>query len=182
MPLGMPADACVPHTACPQSQPSKTTDAAPPSRPHPNPATLPPALQPVDQLTPLEGEERMWDPQEIKNIRWGRLAATVALLVSGGFLLGRGLLLRSAALGPAGQQLAAAGAGATGPAAAAAARPAPALLLSRAEAARVVAQWQAAKARALGPQHDIKGLSSILRGEVLQQWRERAKQIQGKGW
>lgn len=120
----------------------------------------------------------MWDAEAQRTLRWGRLAATVALLASGGFLLGRGMLLRSTGAATAAQRLAAA------PVAAAAAEAAPAAApaLSRSEAAAVIARWQAAKAAALGPRHDIKGLSAILRGDVLRQWQERATQIQQKGW
>lgn len=132
-----------------------------------------PRLQPVEQLAALDGEERMWDAEEQRNIRWGRLAASVALLVGGGMLLGRSAALR----GPAAAQQPGA------PVAAAVAKAAaPALSLSRGEAAAVIGRWQEAKAAALGPKHDIKGLSSILRGQVLDQWRERAQQIQKKGW
>lgn len=133
--------------------------------------------QPVEQLTPLDGEERMWDAEGQRNVRWGRLVATVALLAGGGFLIGRSMLLRqpAAALAPA-------------PVAAVAAAPttakvaAPTVTLNRSEAAAVIAKWQAAKAAALGPKHDVKGLAAVLRGELLQQWKDRAQQIQKKGW
>lgn len=138
-------------------------------------------LQPVEQLTPLDGETRMWDAEAQRSLRWGRLAATVALLAGGGFLLGRGMLLRRTGAATAAQQLAAAPAAAVA-AAAAAPAPAAAPTLSRSEAAAVIARWQAAKAAALGPRHDIQGLGAILRGDVLQQWQERATQVQQKGW
>ncbi|KAL4443575.1 hypothetical protein ABPG75_011312 [Micractinium tetrahymenae] len=177
------------HTARPEIT---AAAAAPPPPPVAMPPSVPEAaagedfdanvafaMQPVEQLTPLDGEDRMWDAEAQRNVRWGRLAATVALLASGGFLLGRGMLLRSTGAATAAQQLAAAPA-----AVAAAAEPAPAAAptLSRSEAAAVIARWQAAKAAALGPKHDIKGLSAILRGDVLRQWQERATQIQQKGW
>ncbi|PSC72514.1 ACCUMULATION AND REPLICATION OF CHLOROPLASTS chloroplastic [Micractinium conductrix] len=186
-----PADLKPRHTARPELT---AAVAAPPPSP-PAPVAMPPsvpeagpgeefdanvafAMQPIEQLTPLEGEERMWDSGEVKTIRWGRLAATVVLLASGGFLLGRCLLLRSTTA----QQLVAAAPAAAPVAAAAAQQAAPRLTLSRAEAAAMIARWQAAKAAALGPQHDTKGLPAVLRGEVLQQWRDRAAQIQQKGW
>jgi hypothetical protein len=138
---------------------------------------LPPLLsftmQPVDQLTVLAGEQRMWDSSEPRSVRWGRLAATVALLAGGSFLLGRAALLQRPA--PAGQALPTV-------AVQAATQVAAAPALSRSEAANIISKWQAVKARALGPQHDARGLASILRGEVLQQWQERAQQIQSKGW
>lgn len=142
----------------------------PPCLPH-----VPLRLQPVQQLTPLDGEERMWDTVEQRNVRWGRLVATVALLAGGGFLLGRAALLRQqqgAGLSPA----------AAPPAAVAARAAAPVVQLSRSEAASVIGRWQGIKAAALGPEHDIGGLGAILRGDVLGQWQERAQQIQKKGW
>ena len=35
---------------------------------------------------------------------------------------------------------------------------------------------------ALGGQHDLSGLSQILAGEMLQQWRERAEESLESGW
>lgn len=128
----------------------------------------------------------MWDAEAPRTIRWGRLLATVALLAGGGFLLGRSVMLRGSGQPPAGlggsgpapvAAVASRGAAAAAPSAAPAAAS-----LTRAEAAAVIGRWQAAKAAALGPKHDVKGLSSILRGEVLDQWRQRAQQIQRKGW
>lgn len=137
--------------------------------------------QPVDQLTPLEGEDRMWDTEGPRSVRWGRLAASAALLAGGALLLCRAALLRAPApSGPAAPPAKAA------PAAKAAvkkqAAAAPAVTLSRAEAAAVIGRWQAVKAAALGPKHDAKGLAAVLRGEVLDQWRDRAAQIKAKGW
>ncbi|KAI3428117.1 hypothetical protein D9Q98_006500 [Chlorella vulgaris] len=136
------------------------------------------AMQPVEQLTPLTGEERMWDTVEQRTVRWGRLAATAALLAGGIVLLARSLLMP-------GQPPAAVAGMQASPAPVAVAVPAPAAsapVLSRTQAATVVAQWQAVKARALGPEHDTSGLRGILRGEVLVQWQDRARQIQSKGW
>lgn len=136
------------------------------------------AMQPVEQLTPLTGEERMWDTVEQRTVRWGRLAATAALLAGGVVLLARSLLMP-------GQPPAAVAGMQASPAPVAVAVPAPAAsapVLSRTQAATVVAQWQAVKARALGPEHDTSGLRGILRGEVLVQWQDRARQIQSKGW
>lgn len=149
-------------------------------------------LQPVEQLTPLDGEDRMWDAQAPRNMRWGRLAATIALLAGGGFLVGRSMVMQgssSSSMVPpptAPVTSSAAAAAVTSRSSAAVAQThvaAPvAASLTRAEAAAVIGKWQAAKAAALGPKHDVKGLASILRGEVLDQWRQRAQQIQRKGW
>lgn len=148
-------------------------------------------VQPVEQLTPLDGEDRMWDAQSPRNLRWGRLAATIALLAGGGFLVGRSMVLQSSSgmvqppAAPASSGSAAAAAAVTARSSTAAAHTAAvpvAASLSRSEAAAVIGKWQAAKAAALGPKHDVKGLAGILRGEVLEQWRQRAQQIQRKGW
>lgn len=148
-------------------------------------------MQPVEQLTPLDGEDRMWDAQSPRNLRWGRLAATIALLAGGGFLVGRSMELQSSSgmaqppAAPASSGGAAAAAAVTARSSTAAAHTAAvpvAASLSRSEAAAVIGKWQAAKAAALGPKHDVKGLAGILRGEVLEQWRQRAQQIQRKGW
>lgn len=128
----------------------------------------------MEQLTPLEGEERMWDTVEQRNLRWGRLAATATLLVGGAALLGRGVL--------AGRQLATVPAPAAPAVAAVAPAAAAAAPLTRGEASAVIARWQGIKARALGPQHDVRALGAVLRGEVLEQWQERAQQIESKGW
>jgi multidrug efflux pump subunit AcrA (membrane-fusion protein) len=120
----------------------------------------------------------MWDTVEQRTVRWGRLAATAALLAGGVVLLARSLLMP-------GQPPAAVAGMQASPAPVAVAVPAPAAsapVLSRTQAATVVAQWQAVKARALGPEHDTSGLRGILRGEVLVQWQDRARQIQSKGW
>ena len=146
-------------------------------------------LQPVEQLTPLDGEDRMWDAQSPRNLRWGRLAATIALLAGGGFLVGRSMVVQSSS-GMVQPPQAAASSGTaaaavttrSSPAAARTAAAPVAASLSRSEAAAVIGKWQAAKAAALGPKHDVKGLASILRGDVLEQWRQRAQQIQRKGW
>ena len=145
----------------------------------------------MEQLTPLDGEDRMWDAQAPRTMRWGRLAATIALLAGGGFLVGRSMVLQGGngavpppAAAPASSGAAAAAAAVTRSStvvAHTAAAPV-AASLTRPEAAAVIGKWQAAKAAALGPKHDVKGLASILRGEVLDQWRQRAQQIQRKGW
>jgi hypothetical protein len=198
-----PADLKPRHTARPELTAAANALHAPPPPPKPMPPAVPEAaegedfdanvalsMQPVEQLTPLDGEDRMWDAQSPRNLRWGRLAATIALLAGGGFLVGRSMVVQSSSTGmvpppaaPASSGAAAAVTARSSTVAAQTVVAAPvAASLTRAEAAAVIGKWQAAKAAALGPKHDVKGLASILRGDVLNQWRQRAQQIQRKGW
>ena len=49
-------------------------------------------------------------------------------------------------------------------------------------AERMVLQWQRVKAAALGGQHDVARLSSVLDGRMLTQWKDRAMDVKHKGW
>eukprot|EP00887_Chlorella_sp_A99_P001959 scaffold18.g1959.t1 len=126
-------------------------------------------VQPLADLTPLTGEERMWDSYEARSVRWGRVLGLAAVLAGAAFLGGRAWVAQQ-------QQPAAATA-----AAAHGEQPA-AAQLSRAEAAALIQQWQMVKAEALGPSHAVGRLSSVLGGELLQQWRERAESVRERGW
>ena len=48
-------------------------------------------------------------------------------------------------------------------------------------AARVVRRWQTIKAEALGGLHKSDTLDQILDGEMLEQWQQRAKDVQNAG-
>lgn len=49
-------------------------------------------------------------------------------------------------------------------------------------AERMVRKWQAAKARALGPTHDMAALPEVLEGEMLNSWTDRASDVMRNGW
>lgn len=50
------------------------------------------------------------------------------------------------------------------------------------QAVALLKKWQRAKAAAMGPSHDIGNLNSVLTGRVLDQWIDRAKGVEAKGW
>ena len=54
-------------------------------------------------------------------------------------------------------------------------------VLSTRQIESIVRQWQAEKTRALGPKHDSSKLGSVLCGDMLTSWAQKAKAIQERG-
>jgi hypothetical protein len=54
--------------------------------------------------------------------------------------------------------------------------------LTKENAQKIVETWLAAKAAAMGPQNDVKGLSLILTEPILAYWQEQAQSARQDGW
>lgn len=135
-------------------------------------------------ITPLAGEERMWDSSPGRNVRWGRVVALAALL--GGVAFAGGRVALGGRVAPAPPAVAAAAAASEAGRAPSQARAAPvapaAAALGRAQATALIQRWQGVKSEALGPGHSLDGLRSVLGGELLEQWRARAQAVAQRGW
>lgn len=53
--------------------------------------------------------------------------------------------------------------------------------ISHSEATKLIARWQKVKASALGAKHDIDMLSTVLAGDLLTQWTDKATALAGQG-
>ncbi len=134
--------------------------------------------QPValESIKPLFGEDDwMRKAYETRNIRWGRVAGAAAVLVGASLFAGKSYLapLFSPTATPFSASFAAT---------AAASNPVGTKALSRSEAGSLISKWQKTKAAALGSSHTLSGLSSVLSGDLLKQWHDRAAALQAKGW
>lgn len=145
--------------------------------------------QPVslESIKPLQGEDdwmrRAYEP---RNIRWGRVAAAAAVFGGTGLLIARSALfpqtLPIAAHAPDPSIASSASSSATSSTAASVASAAQHVSMSHNEAVSLIKQWQKIKAAALGKEHSLTKLSTVLSGDLLGQWYERAAALQAKGW
>jgi hypothetical protein len=130
---------------------------------------LPVALKDIQTL---RGEDDwMRSAYEARSVRWGRVASLV-LFLSGILLLLlpsvrqftnlRGLFGQSGST-PAGTST-------TTSIKSTAAQ----AVISHAEATKLVSRWQKVKASALGPKHDVETLNTVLAGDLLTQWTDKA--------
>lgn len=49
-------------------------------------------------------------------------------------------------------------------------------------AEELVRRWHVAKSEALGADHDVEKLAEVLQGNMLKQWKQRARTVQQDGW
>jgi hypothetical protein len=137
--------------------------------------------QPValESIKPLYGEDDwMRKAYETRNIRWNRVAGAAAVIAMTSVFAARSYLVSffsTATPTPTHFSPPIA-------AVAAASNPAGTKPLSRNEATSLVSKWQKTKAAALGSSHSLSGLSSVLFGDLLKQWHDRAAALQAKGW
>jgi hypothetical protein len=136
--------------------------------------------QPValESIKPLFGEDDwMRKAYETRNVRWGRVAGAAAVVAGASLFAARSYLTPLFSPTPTATTFSASFA-----ATAAASNPVGTKLLSRSEATSLISKWQKTKAAALGSSHSLSGLSSVLSGDLLKQWHERAATLQAKGW
>lgn len=135
--------------------------------------------QPValDSITPLYGEDDwMRKAYETRTIRWNRVAGAAAVVAVTSLFAARTHLVSF--FSPAAPTQFSPSVAAT----AATSNPAGTKPLSRSEATSLISKWQKTKAAALGSSHSLPGLSSVLSGDLLKQWYDRAAALQAKGW
>jgi hypothetical protein len=137
--------------------------------------------QPLDlkDIQTLRGEDDwMRSAYEARSVRWGRVASLVLFL--SGILL---LLLPSMrqftnlrwVFGQSGSTPA--GTSTTISIKSTAAQAS----ISHAEATKLVSRWQKVKASALGPKHDVETLNTVLAGDLLTQWTDKAVALARQG-
>ncbi|KAL4527758.1 hypothetical protein Ndes2437A_g02897 [Nannochloris sp. 'desiccata'] len=134
--------------------------------------------QPValESIKPLYGEDDwMRKAYETRTIRWNRVAGAAAVVAATSLLAARSYL------GP----LFSYSTSTSAPfptSFAATSNPAGTKALSHSEATSLISKWHKTKAAALGSSHSLSGLSSVLSGDLLKQWQDRAAALQAKGW
>ena len=134
----------------------------------------------IEAIKPLLGEDDwMRGAYETKNIRWGRVAGAGSVLACIGLFAARSYIFSSSFLSPL---LAPTARYQQPPSVLTAASTTAAPTITRGEASSLVSRWQKIKAKALGPDHCLADLSSVLSGDLLRQWRERAEALQSNGW
>lgn len=137
--------------------------------------------QPValEAIKPLHGEDDwMRNAYEARQIRWGRLFAAVAVVIGGTSLAavraGVPSILAGSTTAPSMIT--------SLPTSTVVQPSSSAVSMSKGDAASLIQRWQRIKANALGPRHSSEALSSVLQGDVLQQWKERASLVASRGW
>ena len=152
--------------------------------------------QPISlgSIKPLHGEDDFMRKAyyEPRSIRWGRVATAAAVLGGAGFFITRYALNSMAASSTSTRRVLTPTSvatsttvikgGNTTPSSSSSASSTVVHNLSHSEAVSLIKQWQKIKASALGKDHSLEKLSSVLSGDLFDQWYNRAAALKVKGW
>jgi hypothetical protein len=125
------------------------------------------------EINTLVGEEAMLRAFEAKHVRWDRLVAAAAIFAGISFFGVRTVLNKNDGM---------MGTGTTVAAAAMTDGNHAMVMPTSKEATALLQRWQIIKAQALGSSHDSSNLATVLKGDILKQWMDRAASVKTRGW